>query len=87
MAQVFIPASLRSLAGGTRVVDLPGATVRDVVLTLESMYPAMVGRLRVGESLRPGVAVSIDSSISNLGLRHPLTAACEVHFISSIGGG
>ena len=87
MAHVFIPASLRSLTDGTRVVELSGDTVRDVVLTLEAMYPAMVGRLRVGENLRPGVAVAIDSAISNLGLRHPLTAGCEVHFISAIGGG
>jgi len=87
MAHVFIPASLRALADGIRVIELPGGTVRDVVLALESLYPAMVGRLRVGENLRPGVAVSIDSSISNLGLRHPLASACEVHFISAIGGG
>ena len=87
MATVFIPASLRPLTAGTRSVQLPGDTVRDVVLQLESIYPALIGRLREGDHLRPGLAVAIDSAISNRGLRQPLTPNCEVHFISAIGGG
>lgn len=87
MVKVFIPASLRSLADGQRVVELEGGTVRDVVLQLESLYPGLTGRLREGDSLRPGLAVSIDSGISNLGLRQTLLPGCEVHFIPTVGGG
>ncbi len=87
MAKVFIPASLRPLADGQRFVDLPGGTVREVVLQLESLYPGLVGRLREGDHLRPGLAVSIDSGISNLGLRQTLPQGCEVHFIPTVGGG
>lgn len=87
MAKVFIPASLRPLADGQRSVELAGATVREVVLQLESLYPGIVGRLREGDTLRPGLAVSIDSGISNLGLRQTLPPGCEVHFIPTVGGG
>lgn len=87
MVKVFIPASLRPLAGGNRFVELSGTTVRDVVLQLEALYPSLAGRLRDGDSLRPGLAVSIDSGISNLGLRQPLPSGCEVHFIPTVGGG
>lgn len=87
MPRVFIPASLRSLADGQRFVELSGATVRDVVLQLEALHPGLVGRLRVDETLRPGLAVSIDSGISNLGLRQTLPPDCEVHFIPTVGGG
>jgi molybdopterin synthase sulfur carrier subunit len=87
MVQVFIPASLRPLADGQRSVELAGNTVRDVVLQLESRYPGLIERLREGDSLRPGLAVSIDSGISNLGLRQTLPPGCEVHFIPTVGGG
>ena len=87
MAQVFIPASLRPQAGGTRVIDLPGETVRDLVLALEAQYPLLVGRLREGESLRPGLSVAIDSKLSVLGLRQAVPPLCEVHFLPTIGGG
>ena len=87
MAQVFIPASLRPQADGTRSLDLPGDTVRDLVLALEARYPALVGRLRDGDSLRPGLCVAIDSQLSVLGLRQAVPPQCEVHFLPTIGGG
>ena len=87
MPQVFIPASLRPLTDGVRVVELPGETVRDVVLRLEALYPTLVGRLRDGESLRAGLTVAIDSTISSRGLRQAVTPENEVHFLPSISGG
>ena len=87
MAKVFIPASLWSLTGGVRVVELPGETVRDLVLGLEAIYPEIAGRLRTGDSLRPGLAVAIDTSISPRGLRQPVSLESEVHFLPTISGG
>ncbi len=87
MAQVFIPASLRSPAEGARVIELPGQTVRDLVLALEAQYPLLVGRLREGDSLRPGLCVAIDTRVSIQGLRQAVTPQCEVHFLPTIGGG
>ena len=87
MAKVFIPASLRALADGTREIDLPGESVREVVLALEGRYPSLAGRLREGNSLRPGLCVSIDSQLSVRGLMQELPPECEVHFLPTLGGG
>ena len=87
MPTVYIPASLRALADGTREIDLPGQTVRDLVLALEARYPQLVGRLREGDSLRPGLCVAIDSQVSTRGLMEAVPPKCEVHFLPTIGGG
>lgn len=87
MAQVFIPASLRTLTDGTRVIQLSEETVRDLVLALEARYPALVGRLRDGDSLCPGLCVAIDSKICLRGLLETVPRDCEVHFLPTISGG
>ena len=87
MAKVFIPASLRVQADGTREIELPGETVRDVVLALESRDPLLLGRLREGDSLRPGLCVAIDSQVSVRGLLQTVSASSEIHFLPTIGGG
>ncbi len=87
MARVFIPASLRTLTDGTRVVDLAGETVRDLTLALEDRYPELAGRLRDGDGLRPGLCVAINSKISLRGLSETVPRDCEVHFLPTISGG
>jgi molybdopterin converting factor small subunit len=39
MARVFIPAALRSLAGGLDEVQVSAGTVREIVDQLEARYP------------------------------------------------
>ena len=87
MAKIFIPASLRSLTAGVRVVELPGETVRDVILGLEALYPSLVGRLRDGDGLRPGLVVAVDTTVSPRGLKQVLTPGNEVHFLTTLAGG
>ncbi len=87
MALVYIPASLRPMADGIRRVELPGQTVREIIVALETQYPALAGRLREGDTLRPGLCVSIDSILSMQGLLQTVTPENEVHFLPTIGGG
>lgn len=87
MAQVFIPAGLRPLADGVRVIELPGATVREIVVALEAQYPSLIGRLREGDRLRAGLCVAINSKMSIRGLLEPVPLEGEVHFLPTIGGG
>ncbi|RLS58648.1 MAG: hypothetical protein DWH91_01875 [Planctomycetota bacterium] len=87
MPKVFIPASLRLAANGLREVELPGATVRELVLALEQRFPALKGRLREEDKLRAGLAVSIDSTVSLRGLMQEVAPSSEVHFLAAIGGG
>jgi molybdopterin synthase sulfur carrier subunit len=87
MPQVFIPALMRSLAGGAAQVEVSGATVRQIVNELEARYPGLRDRLCDGDELRPGIAVAVDGRVSSRGLLQKVEPASEVHFLPAIGGG
>jgi molybdopterin synthase sulfur carrier subunit len=78
---------MRDLIPDQPVVCIPGKTVRDVIEQLEQKYPGAKDRLCSGEKLKPGIAVTVDGAISPLGLRQPLGADAELHFLPAIGGG
>ena len=87
MPQVFIPPSLRRHTGGVDSIQVSGTTVREIVASLEEQFPGIRNRLCEGEQLRPGLAVAIDSTISDLGLLQKVGETSEVHFVSAVGGG
>lgn len=87
MPRVFIPPSLRRLTGGERSLDLPGRSVRELVEQLDERFPGIKARLCEGNHLKPGLAVAVDSRISDLGLMEAVNPQSEVHFVSSVGGG
>jgi len=87
MPTVFIPAQLRDLTGGIRQIDIEAATMRQVIAALEGRFPGIRERLCQGDAIAPGLAVSIDGSISARGLLAPVAPNSEVHFLPAIGGG
>jgi molybdopterin synthase sulfur carrier subunit len=87
MALVFIPAQLRGLTGGESQIELPAASVREVVEALEVRFPGMKERLCQGDELAPGLQLSIDHVMSSRGLRTKLGPKSEVHFLPAFGGG
>lgn len=87
MATVFIPPQLRQLTGGAAQVQVEGATVRQLVAGLEEGFPGIAARLTSGDSIAPGLAVSIDGVISTRGLLARVSATSEVHFLPAFGGG
>lgn len=87
MAVVFIPAQMRNLSGGVDRVELAADSVRQVIRALDERFPGLGARLRDGDSLAPGLAVSIDGAFSAKGLYAPIGPASEVHFLPAIGGG
>jgi molybdopterin converting factor small subunit len=87
MPRVFIPSLMRDLTHGQELVSVPGGDVRQVIEGLEQAFPGIQARLCEGDSLRPGLVLVIDSEVSRLGLRHPLEAGSEVHFIPQVAGG
>ena len=87
MATVFIPAQLRSLTAGADRVLAPGESVREVVASLDAAHPGIAARLQQGDSLAPGLAVSIDGAFTNRGLAAKVGPASEIHFLPAIGGG
>jgi molybdopterin converting factor small subunit len=87
MARVWIPSLLRDLTALEQVVAVPGARVGEVLDGLERLYPGVKARLCEGASLRPGVAVVVDTEVSRLGLSQPVGPDSEVHFLPAIAGG
>jgi molybdopterin synthase sulfur carrier subunit len=87
MPRVFIPPPLRSLTGGEELVEAAGASVSEVIDDLDRRYPGIKERLCDGQSLRPGLVVSIGGSTSSLGLLQRVAADDEVHFLPIVGGG
>lgn len=87
MPTVFIPNMLRDLAGGAERVEVEGATLRQVIGQLEARFPALAGRLRDGDALAAGLAVSIDGAFASRGLLAKVAPTSEVHFLPAIGGG
>jgi molybdopterin converting factor small subunit len=87
VATVWIPSLLRDLTQGQETVTAPGATVRQVIDALEDRYPGMKARLCDGDGLRRGIAVAVGTEVSRLGLRQPVAANSEVHFLPAVSGG
>ena len=89
MATVFIPAQLRDLTRGARKVDARGATLRDVLDTLDAKHPGIKARLLDddGEALNPYIEIAVDDAIATLGLLTPVGPKSEVHILPNVSGG
>jgi len=87
MPRVFIPVQIRDLTSGRAEVEAAGATVREVVESLEAEFPGMKGRLTKGGELAPLLQVSIDGVFSRRGLDARVRPGSEVHFLPVFGGG
>jgi molybdopterin converting factor small subunit len=87
MPVAWIPATLRTLAGGEESIPVDGTTVREVIDALDARFPGMKERLCDGDNLRPGLAVVIDNQVSRAGLWQPVGEASELHFVPAIAGG
>ena len=87
MPRVFIPPQLRDLTGGQAMVEIAGASVREIVAALDRQYPGIAERLTRGGELSPALQVSIDGTFSRRGLDAKVAATSEVHFLPVFGGG
>ncbi len=87
MPQVYIPALLRPATGGLELVEAAGGTVREVVQSLEALYPDLRGRLVKDGKLLSNLAIGIDGEVSVLGLNETVPPDAEVQFLTAIKGG
>ncbi len=87
MATVWVPSLLRPLVDGQQTLQIPGATVGEVLNALIAAYPAIEERLFEDGRLRPGMSVAVDGDVARHNLNHPLSATSEVSIIPAIAGG
>ena len=89
MPEIWVPTGMQDLTGGKQRVQIPGATVRQLINNLEREYPGTKERLYDPEEddLLPGVAVIVDGEASQLGILERVQEDSEVHFLPAIGGG
>jgi molybdopterin synthase sulfur carrier subunit len=85
--KVFIPTSLRTITGGLAELEIEGATVRQIISSIEARYPGFESHLLDEGRLKPNLAVAIDDTITPLGLLQSVSPKSEVHFITAIRGG
>jgi len=87
MAKIYLPTQLRELTDGLSPIEVDGNTIRVIIASLEERFPGLGARLASGDSLAPGIGVSVDGAMSSRGLFTPVTPDSEVHFHPAIGGG
>lgn len=87
MPIVYIPPALRKYSNGIRIIKVEAGNIREVIAELEKTYPGMQNNLVVGDQLRPGLAVAIDSRVCSHGLLEKVENDSEVHFIPAVSGG
>jgi molybdopterin converting factor small subunit len=89
MATVRIPTPLRTLTGGEEQLDVPGATLREVIDTLEKQHPGIRDRLLDDKGVRRFVNIYVgDEDVRFLdGLETKLSSSTEVSIVPAIAGG
>ena len=87
MASVYVPSLMQQLTGGQQQIVVSGATVRQIVNSLEEKFPGIKGRLVDGNRIKPNISVAVDGEITPLGMLEKVGEESEVHFLPAIGGG
>ena len=80
---------MQNITGGLERVQVPGATVRQLVNNIEQQFPGLKALLYDDDEddIMPGLAVIVDGEASQLGLLERVAETSEVHFLPAIGGG
>ena len=89
---VYVPVGMAPLTDGKRRVVVHGSTVREVVEALEAAYPGFRESLithhpGIGDRLRPGLSIAVDSEVQALGLLAQVPPGAEVHILPAMAGG
>jgi molybdopterin converting factor small subunit len=87
MATVFIPPQMRDLTGGREALVVPGETLRQVIEGMDAECPGIACRVTAEGRIAPGLAISIDGTVTSRGLLARVEPNSEIHIIPAIGGG
>jgi molybdopterin synthase sulfur carrier subunit len=78
---------MQELTDGKEKIDVEGNTIREVLNSLESIYPGFKQRICEGDQIRPNIAVYVDGALTREGMRQRVSAESEIHFLPAISGG
>ena len=90
MSTVRIPPTLRASSGGAKLVEVPGATVREVVTGLVTLHPALEPQLIApdGDLNRFVNAFLNDTDVRHLqGLDTPVDEGDTLVLLPAMAGG
>ena len=87
MATVYIPSLMQKLTDGKAQVEIEGATVRQLIVELESQFPGIRDRLVEDNRIKGNISVAVDGEITPLGMLERVGENSEVHFLPAIAGG
>lgn len=90
MSRVRIPPTLRSVTDGTKLVDIEGSTVREVVDNLIATYPGLAPQL-LGKDGEVNAFVNVflnDTDVRHLdGLATPVNERDGIVLLPAMAGG
>jgi molybdopterin synthase sulfur carrier subunit len=87
MPTVHIPPQMRDLTAGRPELVVEGRTLRQVIAALDAQCPGLAERLVADDRILPGLAISIDGTVTSRGLLAPVEPTSQIHFLPAFGGG
>ena len=82
MARVVLPRSVgEQYTGGETELEVPGATVREIVRALEARFPGL------GPMIDQAMAIAVDGEILQDPYLEPVRPDSELYVLPKIGGG
>ncbi len=88
MALVIIPATLRDFCAGASKLEVPGATVGEVLRAVDAQCPGFYDRVvEENRRLRPELAFAINGEVYPLALHDTLAPDVEIAIVPALGGG
>lgn len=87
MPNVIIPTPLRDLCAGAAHLDVPGATIGEVLREMDSRCPGFYARVVENGRVRPELAIAINGEMESAQLHEAILASAEIAIVPAIAGG
>jgi len=87
MATVWVPSQLRPLCGGAARLEVPGATLGDVLRAVDERCPGFLGSVVENGRVRPEIMIAINGDAEGVSLHEPLSPAAEISVLPAMAGG
>lgn len=87
MPTIIVPALMRDLCAGASKVEVPGATVGEILREMDQRCPGFYVRVVDDGHLRPELAFALDGEVVSLALHEAIAPSAEIAIVPAIGGG